>query len=39
MLFRTILVGATLLAALPLLAQDKSQERVLDTTESGNSRR
>src|SRR5580700_12279150 len=34
MLFRTIPVGAAFLAALPLLAQDKSQERVLDTHRS-----
>jgi hypothetical protein len=34
MLLRTILAGAVLLAALPLLAQDKSQERVLDMQRS-----
>jgi polyisoprenoid-binding protein YceI len=34
MLLRAILVGAALLAALPVLAQDKSQERVLDTQRS-----
>jgi polyisoprenoid-binding protein YceI len=34
MLLRTIQVGAALLAALPLLAQDKTQERVLDTQRS-----
>ena len=34
MLLRTILVGAALLAALPLLAQDKTQERELDTQRS-----
>jgi polyisoprenoid-binding protein YceI len=34
MLFRTIPVGAAFLAALPLLAQDKSQERVLDPQRS-----
>jgi polyisoprenoid-binding protein YceI len=31
---RTILAGAALLAALPLLSQDKSPERVLDTQRS-----
>ena len=34
MLLRTIQVGAALMAALPLLAQDKTQERVLDTQRS-----
>src|SRR5579863_5006683 len=34
MLLRAIQVGAALLAALPLLAQDKTQERVLDTQRS-----
>src|ERR1700677_10364 len=34
MLLRTILAGGVLLAALPLLAQDKSQERGLDMQRS-----
>ena len=34
MQLKAILVGATLLAALPSFAQDKSQERVLDTQRS-----
>src|ERR1700733_1489856 len=34
MLLRTILVGAALLVALPLFAQDKSRERALDTQRS-----
>ena len=34
MLLRAIQVGAALLAALPLLAQDKTQERALDTQRS-----
>src|SRR5271154_6322740 len=34
MLFRAMLVGAALLAASPLLAQDKSHERVIDTQRS-----
>jgi polyisoprenoid-binding protein YceI len=34
MLLRTILAVATLLAALPLLAQDKSRERAVDTQRS-----